>query len=173
MDDVTLPRSFEDTTPAEMMKDLSKKRSPSQSPILDERRQPRNYSSINPSTSQAERIPAPTEQLSESDIEAEDTVEEEEPREWLGKRIWVVIWKWERDNLELVLENKQSVARDHLGMLEQSLSHSSQRTNLFSLATDIPLICINWSCNFTTVSAVYYHSTWKPTQRICSTAQSW
>jgi hypothetical protein len=34
---------------------------------------------------------------------------------WLGKRVWDGILRWEKENLELVLENKQSVARDHLG----------------------------------------------------------
>jgi len=118
MDDITLPRSFEDTTPAEMLKDYSRKRktspSPSRSPILEVSRQQSNYQTISPTSSR----PAQQQQHAEEEHEEQEDVPEhqEQARSWFGKRIWNSLWEWEKNNLELVLENKQSVARDHLGL---------------------------------------------------------
>ena len=47
--------------------------------------------------------------------EEHEDPDEESRRECFGKRIWFAFKKWEADHLELVLANKQSVARDHLG----------------------------------------------------------
>src|SRR5271156_5552995 len=109
MDDVTLPRSFQDTTPAEMLKDYSRRRkaspSPSRSPILEESRQQSNYQTISPTSSRPEQEPPHAEEHEEQ----EDNPEQQDPpRPWLGKRIWKSIQEWEKNNLELVLENKQS-----------------------------------------------------------------
>ena len=117
MDTVTLPRSFEDTTPAEMMKNYPRRRpsrsSQSQrSPILEPVGQPQNYSSITPVNFNLERNQNTVEEPHSDEHEESD---EEVHREWWGKRIWRTFQKWERDHFELVLENKQSVARDHLG----------------------------------------------------------
>ena len=117
MDEVTLPRSFEDTTPAEMMKDYPRRRpsrsSQSQhSPILGPVGQPQNYSAITPVNSNLERNQNTAE---ESHSEEHEESDEEVHHEWLGKRIWRTFQEWEQNHLELVLENKQSVARDHLG----------------------------------------------------------
>ena len=114
MDDVTLPRSFEDTTPAEMMKDYPRRRlsrsSQSQhSPVLEPIRQPQNYNSITPVNSENQNT------AEESHSEEHEESDEEVHDEWYGKRIWMTFRQWERNHLELVLENKQSVARDHLG----------------------------------------------------------
>jgi len=149
MDDVTLPRSFEDTTPAEMMKDFPRQRSSqSRSPILRASRQPSNYQSISPTTSNTQRTQGPSEPAHESDTSEQEEPHDESPsRPWFGKRIWNAFRGWEQDNLELVLENKQSVARDHLAnertylaWLRTSLSFASigvAITQLFRLSTTI------------------------------------
>lgn len=36
-------------------------------------------------------------------------------KKWIGAKLWEVLLAWEREHIELVLENTQSVARDHLG----------------------------------------------------------
>ena len=114
MDDVTLPRSFEDTTPAEMMKDYPRRRlsRPSHSPVLEPIRQPQNYSSITPGNSNLERNQNTAEESNSGEHEESD---EEVYHGWFGKQIWKTFREWERNHWELVLENKQSVARDHLG----------------------------------------------------------
>src|SRR5437762_2617278 len=107
MDDVTLPRSFEDTTPAEMMKDYPRQRlsgsSQSQhSPIQEAIPQPQNYNSINPVNSNLERDQNNGEG---ANAEEHEETEEEFHDEWFGKRIWKGFQEWERNHLELVLEN--------------------------------------------------------------------
>jgi len=121
MDDVTLPRSFEDTTPAEMMKDFPRQRSSqSGSPILQASRQTSNYQSISPTTSNTQRNQSRSEPAHESDNSDQEEPHDESPSHpWFGKRIWNAFREWEQDNLELVLENKQSVARDHLGIADR------------------------------------------------------
>lgn len=124
MEGVTLPPSFEDTTPAEQMKDYPRKSSPeARSPILETFRQSQNYESISPTTSNPQRIrrrPSQPEPRDGSEQHERD-VSPDEPvaQPWFGRRIWNAFRRWEEDNLELVLENKQSVARDHLGMIDQ------------------------------------------------------
>src|SRR5271170_2889953 len=136
MDDVTLPRSFEDTTPAEMMKDFPPQRSSqSRSPILQASRQSSNYQSISPTTSNFQRNQSRPEPAHENDHnEQEEPHDETPPRPWFGKRIWNAFRQWEQDNLELVLENKQSVARDHLGITHcRQRSDYSERADVFSM----------------------------------------
>src|SRR5271155_4875503 len=118
MDDVTLPRSFEDTTPAEMMKDFPRHRlSEPRSPILEASRHASNYHSISPTTSNIERNRSQLEPAQESDhSDQPHDVSPSQP--WFGKRIWNAFQQWEHENLELVLENRQAVARDHLGIAE-------------------------------------------------------
>lgn len=118
MDDITLPRSFEDTTPAEMMKDYPRRRlsrsSQSQhTPVLEAIEQPQNYHSITPTISHLEND---RDNGEGADAEEHEESEEEAHNVWFGKRIWRSFQEWERNHLELVLENKQSVARDHLGL---------------------------------------------------------
>lgn len=121
MDDVTLPHSFEDTTPAEIMKDYPRRRSSqSRSPILEASRQQQaqNYSSIttgNTINSGSNQEGVIRQHESDTD-EREESHHEEERHDWFGKRMWTVFREWEQNHLELVLENKQSVARDHLGL---------------------------------------------------------
>jgi uncharacterized membrane protein YidH (DUF202 family) len=53
--------------------------------------------------------------------------------------------QWERDNLELVLENKQSVARDHLGtihLFQGKLTVANERTYLAWLRTSLSFASI-------------------------------
>src|SRR5436309_1365233 len=112
MDDVTLPKSFEDTTPAEMMKDFPRRRtSQANLPILASTQQPQNYNSISPSTSNIERQQQPVEgdQQSEEEHRVTDS-DSETQRHWFGKRIWTTLREWEQGHVELILENKQSVA---------------------------------------------------------------
>ena len=115
MDAFTVPRSFEDTTPAEVMKDFSKQpKSQSQTPILSAATQPaQNYRSISPTSSRFQLEETPE---NESNVQGHAESNEETKRPWFGKRIWTAIRQWEEDHVELVLENKQSVARDHLGI---------------------------------------------------------
>jgi hypothetical protein len=121
MDNVTLPRSFEDTTPAEVMKDFPKQSSSeSRSPILRTSSQPQNYQSISPTTSNTGRPQPPDTGQNDEEEEREESHEEVLPQPWFGKRLWNGFRQWEQDHLELVLENKQSVARDHLGILEDA-----------------------------------------------------
>jgi|SRR5579859_701464 len=111
MDSVTVPRSFRDTTPAEQMRPVIERRksaSPSQrSPILENSQAQTTYNAITPSEAQA----SPEEHTPER-------TEETRREPWLGRRVWDGVKKWERQHLELVLENKQSVARDHLGTVD-------------------------------------------------------
>jgi len=122
MNNVTLPRSFEDTIPAEQMKDYPRRKSSpeARSPILETFRQ-QSYQSISPTTSNT-RIrnqPSQLEPVHDSEEPQREVPHDESPpRPWFGKRIWNGFRQWEQDNLELVLENKQSVARDHLGMID-------------------------------------------------------
>ena len=127
MDPVTLPRSFEDTTPAEMMRDFPRRRqtqtSDSEHPPLVNRDSqqpvPRSYDSIS-SPSTVRRDGAVESHVSEGHLELEEEDSRQPssppPKKWIGKRIWEAVNTWERENVELVLENKQSVARDHLGI---------------------------------------------------------
>ena len=122
MDDVTLSRSFGDTTPAEALKDLPRRKVDPSSSDDDQARMvgrtqpPRNYNTISQGEpSSHEHQPALE---TESSREHESEVQHDVTRPgWIGKRIWDSWIHWERDHLELVLENKQSVARDHLGTL--------------------------------------------------------
>jgi len=132
MDDITLPRSFQDTTPAEQMKPIPKRRKSSsasqRSPILENTQA--SYQTI---------TPAQREESPEQEVEAR----QREP--WFGKRIYDRILKWERDNLELVLENKQSVARDHLGtqgLWSMELTLANERTYLAWLRTSLSFASI-------------------------------
>ena len=141
MDNVTLPRSFADTTPAEQMKPISRRRksSPSQrSPILENPQAHNAYTTIAP---EQRNSPSEREHSPEQDPEHEDT-----PRQpWIGKRIWDGILAWEREHLELVLENKQSVARDHLGnirLLQGKLTIANERTYLAWLRTSLSFASI-------------------------------
>ena len=119
MDDVTLPPFFEDTTPAEALKTMPRRKiNPSSSDDDQERLVSRtqaaqNYSSIIP------RLQSSHERQHEDDNGSQghesETEHDETKRPWFGKRLWDAWWEWDREHLELVLENKQSVARDHLG----------------------------------------------------------
>ena len=137
MDNITLPRSFEDTTPAEQMKPVSRRRkspSPSQrSPILENSQATASYNTI--TSSEREALP---------EHEAERTQEtRREP--WLGRRMWDWVRKWESEHLELVLENKQSVARDHLGIIlygGRGLTVANERTYLAWLRTSLSFASI-------------------------------
>ena len=122
MDDVTVLRSFGDTTPAEALKDMPRRKADPPSSDDDQaqlvsRTQPsQNYNTI------AQRGPGSHEHQpgreTESSREHESEGEHEVTRrDWIGKRIWNSWIRWEQDHLELLLENKQSVARDHLGKL--------------------------------------------------------
>lgn len=114
MGDPALPQAFEDAVPTETMKATSgRTSSPSRSPILEQSQQPQTYSTILSSNSNPIGNQNTVEVSHESD--EENRRPPDEPHGWLGKRIWMAIQRWERDHLELVLENKQSVARDHLG----------------------------------------------------------
>jgi hypothetical protein len=129
MEDVTLPRSFEDTTPAEMMKTIKRRRSShsrSRSPILQDDPHRPNYNSITSTSARHEnRIgnrneprtenPVTSMQREEENEEAVEASSEEAAKPCFGRRMWTNFTRWERNHLELVLENKQSVARDHLG----------------------------------------------------------
>lgn len=119
MDDVTLPRNFQDTTPAEALKDMPRRKTDPASDDAQRRlvatTQPApNYNTI------IQRAPTSREQQHAEETESsqglpsDDEHEEQDPG-WIGKRIWNAWLAWEHDHLELVLENKQSVARDHLG----------------------------------------------------------
>jgi hypothetical protein len=121
MDDITLPRSFEDTIPAEMMKDGPRRQSSqSRLPILEATRQQQaqNYNSIttgNTTNPESNQEGVPTQHESDTD-ERDDSHDEEERHHWFGKRMWIAFREWEQNNVELVLENRQSVARDNLGI---------------------------------------------------------
>ena len=124
MEAATLPGSFEDTTPAEMLRELNRrKQSSPHPPLVRDAPQPKSYKTI-PSGSdrvqQSSNVSSVEEQHEEEEIHAP-----EPPRKWLGGRIWDAVTTWERDHIELVLENKQSVARDHLGILYISLTNLS------------------------------------------------
>jgi hypothetical protein len=170
MDDVTLPRSFEDTTPAEMLKDFPRQRSSqSRSPILQASRQPSNYQSISPTTSNTQRNQSRSEPAHESDNRDQEEPHDESPSQpWFGKRIWRAFREWEQDNLELILENKQSVARDHLGIADRRQgSDYSERADVFSVVTNILVVCVYWGGNHAIISSVYYDTAWKSTKRVC------
>jgi Domain of unknown function (DUF202) len=137
MDDITLPLS---TTPAEMMKD---RRRSSQSRIIETSPQPQNYNSITPSEPHSEQNA--TEETLQSDHDEGGESEEESQHEWFGKRMWVALRQWEQNNLELILENKQSVARDHLGILNlhvYELIIANERTYLAWLRTSLSFASI-------------------------------
>jgi len=159
MEDVTLPRSFEDTTPAEMMKTITRRQSsPSRSPILQDDTNRPTYNAITSTSSRHENHignrneprtenPEASMQREDEDEEAVETSSEEPAKPWFGRRMWTSFTRWERSHLELVLENKQSVARDHLAnertylaWLRTSLSFASigvAITQLFRLSTTI------------------------------------
>src|SRR5947207_16019020 len=84
-----------------------------QTPLLVAIEQPQNYHSISPRSSQLEND---RDNGEGADAEQHEESEEEAHNVWFGKRIWRSFQEWERNHLELVLENKQSVARDHLGL---------------------------------------------------------
>ena len=118
MDTVTLPRSFRDTTPAEMMRDFTRRRQTSPHPPLvkDQRAQPKGYDSI-ASTSTSNRDGESSEPPQTGESREEEVHSSPRPKKrWLISRIWDAVNTWEREHVELVLENKQSVARDHLGI---------------------------------------------------------
>jgi hypothetical protein len=147
MESVTVPRSFDDTIPAEMMKAIQRRPnpSPSRAPILDEQDQHRSYSSVIPTQAESEG-----QEIAENDARAQDEVSERETtsheehrRQWIGSRIWEGIKEWERDNVEMVLENKQSVARDHLGKFQICfLTPANERTYLAWLRTSLSFASI-------------------------------
>jgi hypothetical protein len=119
MDAVALPRSFEDTTPAEALKDMPRRKT---DPALDDAQrrlvtttQPTpNYNTITQRAPTSREHQHAEETESSQGLHSDDEHEEQEPG-WIGKRIWTAWTAWESEHLELVLENKQSVARDHLG----------------------------------------------------------
>lgn len=141
MDNVTLPRSFGDTTPAEQMKPIPRRRKSSssqRSPILEHSQAQNTYNTITP-----EQHNTPSERDDSPDQGSEH--EETPPQRWIGRRIWDGILQWERDNLELVLENKQSVARDHLGtirLFQGKLTLANERTYLAWLRTSLSFASI-------------------------------
>jgi hypothetical protein len=127
MEAVTIPRSFEDTTPAQMLRDFTRRRTSSPHPPLkkDQQAPPESYGSV-PSASTSQRTPGGHaehggDEHVPSEDDREDSPEPQPPKKWRVRRIWDAVKTWERDNVELVLENKQSVARDHLGISLSSL----------------------------------------------------
>jgi hypothetical protein len=125
MDSVTLPRTFDDTTPAEMLKPVNRRRaSPSRSPILGHGHQ-QSYNTISSGSAHNDNLTdlPPEDQRETTQAREDENVEEttEQGQPWIGTRIWHSFKRWERDNLELVLENRQSVARDHLGIPRKTL----------------------------------------------------
>ena len=169
---ITVPRSFEDTTPAEMMRNFSRRRSSSaHSPILDDA-QPRSYDSIRPRQQALERDHDNQEHRPSEHREGQAS-SEAEGSPWIGRRIWDSVQQWERDHLELVLENKQSVARDHLGIISWKFSDVSERTNVSCLASDIFVICIHWRCSYSTVPIINDYTTGTTTEGLCRIASAW
>lgn len=145
MDDITHPPSFPGTTPSEKMKGrLPGQSNQSRSPILGAIRQephPQNYSSITPGNSNtSERN---QEAVVENPQHEDETDEGEESHDeahgWFGSRMWAAFRHWERNHLELILENKQSVARDHLGAanIVNELIIANERTYLAWLRTSL------------------------------------
>ena len=132
------------------MKDYPRKGSPqARTPILETFRQSQNYESTGLTTSDPQRIrrqPSQPEPRRGSEQHERD-VSPDEPvaQPWFGKRIWNAFRRWEEDNLELVLENKQSVARDHLGMIdpmEDLIYIANERTYLAWLRTSLSFASI-------------------------------
>lgn len=73
-----------------------------------------NYSTMFATTSQFHAASCSDREFEhEEHANIELQVQERQP--WFGKRAWMAIRQWEQEHVELVLENKQSVARDHLG----------------------------------------------------------
>jgi uncharacterized membrane protein YidH (DUF202 family) len=64
------------------------------------------------------------------------------PRQWIGKRIWEAAKGWEREHLELILENTDSVARDHLGTHSLQADLANERTYLAWLRTSLSFASI-------------------------------
>jgi hypothetical protein len=173
MEAVTLPRSFEDTTPAEMMRNFTRRRSSSgHSPILDNI-QPRGYNSIRPRQQPLERHHDTPEHRPSPERAEGETSWVQTGDLWIGRRIWDAVQLWERENLELVLENKQSVARDHLGIISWRFTNVSERTNISCLASDVLVICLNWGCNYSTVPIIDESTTRRTTERVFRIASAW
>src|ERR1700737_218888 len=98
MENITLPRSFEDTTPAEMMKSFQNRRSsPSRSPILEDDVHARGYNSITsasaPNTNRPE-LQGETRQQDEDHAEARDRADHR--RGGVGGGFGKRFQKWER-----------------------------------------------------------------------------
>ena len=101
--------------PAEMMKDFPPQ---SSTAVLEAPKQPRNCPSITHTISNTDgNLNQPERPQQRDRSEQEDSLEGLPPRPWFAKRIWNAFRQWEQEHLELVLENKQSVARDHLGVI--------------------------------------------------------
>jgi hypothetical protein len=115
----TTPHSNEKNLPTEFDMKGSKRRAsptPGSEPILGAESQTPNYQSVT-STSGTGDARNRTDPGNAPENQDRHEQHQEEERVGILRRIWNLMRQWERDHLKLVLENKGSVARDHLGIL--------------------------------------------------------
>lgn len=133
-----------------------------------QRRQNRDYSSTAGSTSLRARQNSQTSMRRTARIPSSRTEALEEPAgaPTTGtSRPWWKITATKYRSIEL--ENKGSVARDHLALgtlyslyrtrMESLLGASSHRTNIPSVATDFPWICLDWYRDYAAFSSQCHH----------------
>jgi len=71
-------------------------------------------------------------------------------------RIWNLYWRIDKLSQETIWVSLSTDGADY-----------SERTDVFSMVTNILVICVNWGGNNPIISSIYHDTAWNSTTRIC------